>query len=680
MDYPRTKRLDFVESIHGRPIADPYRWLEDDRSEETAAWVQAQNALTNHCLSRLEVRERLKARLTELMDYERYGLPVRKGGRYFFTRNGGLQNQAVVVMADGLRAEPRVILDPNSLSEDGTVALFSFSVSNDGRWMAYALSSGGSDWVEWRVRNVDTGQDLPDLIRWSKFSRASWTPDAKGFFYSAYDPPQKGAELQQKNQFQKLYYHRIGTAQSEDELVYERKDQPDLGFGGQVTDDGRYLVIHVWHGTHRENRLFYKDLASDGPVIELFPDADASYGFVGNFATRFYVHTDKDAPMQRVIAVDLERPVEIIEVIPESKAVLHSASIVGGRLFAVYLRDAHTQVRVHSLGGAFETEVPLPGIGTASGFGGDIADSETFYAFSNYTCPTTLYRYDIETGKTDVFKKPDVKFDPDQYETRQVFFASKDGTRVPLFLTHRKGLACDGMNPTLLGGYGGFNIPVTPGFYPMDIVWLEHGGVIAVACLRGGGEYGKAWYDGGRLKNKQNVFDDFIAAAEYLIGEKITSTPRLSIRGGSNGGLLVGACLTQRPDLYGACVPYVGVLDMLRFHKFTIGWGWCSDYGNPDVPEDFDVLLRYSPYHNVREGTAYPATLIVTGDHDRVVPLHSFKFAAALQHAQAGTAPILIRIETRAGHGAGKPVSMAIEEAADVFAFLMDNLKMPTAG
>jgi len=675
MEYPVTKRIDFVETLHGRQIPDPYRWLEDDQSEETAAWIKAQNETTNAYLAQLSARDELKARLTELMNFERFSLPYRKGGRYFYTRNDGLQNQAAVYVAEGLEAEARLLLDPNILSEDGTVALSSFSVSNDGAYMAYSLSSGGSDWVEWHVKDVATGEDLPDVIRWSKFSGASWTPDGKGFFYSAYDPPKEGSALQQKNQYQKLYYHRIGTAQSEDELVYERPDQPDWGFGGQVTDDGRYLVIHVWHGTHRENRLFYKDLAAGGPVVELFRDADASYSLIGNVGTRFYIHTDKEAPMERVFAVDIERPDEAIEILPESDAVLRGANIVGGKLFAVYLRDAHTQVTVHSLDGARESELQLPGIGTASGFGGDMKDDETFFAFTSYTCPTTLYRYDLKSGAISVFKKPSVRFDADDYETRQVFFASKDGTRVPMFITHRKGLKRDGSNPTLLGGYGGFNIPITPGFNPMDIPWLERGGAIAMACLRGGGEYGKAWHDGGRLKNKQNVFDDFIAAAEYLIREKVTSTPKLAIRGGSNGGLLVGACLTQRPDLYGACVPYVGVLDMLRFHKFTIGWGWCSDYGNPDDAEDFEVLLKYSPYHNVKEGVAYPPTLIVTGDHDdRVVPLHSFKFAAALQHAQAGSAPILIRIETRAGHGAGKPLSMAIEEMADVYAFLLHSL------
>jgi len=677
MDYPQTKRLDLVETLHGHSVADPYRWLEDDNSQETAEWVKAQNAVTNAYLAQLPVREQLKTRLTELMNYERFSLPYRKGGLYFYTRNDGLQNQAAVYVAEGLNAEPRVLLDPNKLSDDGTVALSGLSFSEDGGLVAYALSSGGSDWVEWHVRDTSTGEDLPDVIEWSKFSGASWTPDGKGFFYSAYDAPKEGAALQQMNQFQKLYYHVLGTPQVSDELVYERKDQPDWGFGGHVTEDGRYLVIHVWHGTHRENRLFYKDLVAGGPVVELYKDADASYGLLGNVGTRFFIQTDKDAPMERIFAVDIDNPSVEIEILPESDAVLSGASMVGCKLFATYLRDAHTQVCIYSLDGKLERELELPGVGTAAGFGGEMKDDETFFAYTSYTYPTTLYRYDIKTGQTSLYKQPAVKFNADDYETKQVFFASKDGTRVPMFITHKKGLALDGSNPTLLGGYGGFNIPITPGFNPMDIPWLERGGVVAVACLRGGGEYGKAWHDGGRLKNKQNVFDDFISAAEYLIAEKYTSSPKLAIRGGSNGGLLVGACLTQRPDLYGACVPYVGVLDMLRFHKFTIGWGWCSDYGNPDEAADFEVVYKYSPYHNVKEGTAYPPTLVVTGDHDdRVVPLHSFKFASALQHAQGGEAPILIRVETRAGHGAGKPLSMAIEEMSDVYAFVMDNLKV----
>lgn len=677
MEYPQTKRLDLVETLHGRLVADPYRWLEDDNSPETAEWVKAQNDVTNAYLAKLPVREELKARLTELMNYERFSLPTPKGGRYFYTRNDGLQNQAVVYVSKGLGAEAKVLIDPNKLSDDGTMALSGFAISDDGNLAAYSISSGGSDWVEWHVRDVETGEDLPDVIQWSKFSGASWTPDGKGFYYSAYDAPEEGAALQQMNQFQKLYYHRLGTPQSTDELVYERKDQPDWGFGGHVTEDGRYLVIHIWHGTHRENRLFYKDLVTGGPVVELFKDADASYGLLGNVGTRFFIQTDRNAPMERIFAVDIENPSVEIEILPESDAVLSGASMVGGKLFATYLRDAHTQVCIYSLDGKLEKELELPGVGTAAGFGGEMKDDETFFAYTSYTYPTTLYRYDIKTGQTSLYKQPAVKFNADDYETKQVFYASKDGTRVPMFITHKKGLSLDGSNPTLLGGYGGFAIPITPGFNPMDIPWLERGGIVAVACLRGGGEYGKAWHDGGRLNNKQNVFDDFISAAEYLIAEKYTSSPKLAIRGGSNGGLLVGACLTQRPDLYGACVPYVGVLDMLRFHKFTIGWGWCSDYGNPDLAEDFEVVYKYSPYHNVKEGTAYPPTLVVTGDHDdRVVPLHSFKFASALQHAQSGPAPVVIRVETRAGHGAGKPLSMAIEEMADVYAFVMDNLKV----
>jgi prolyl oligopeptidase len=676
INYPQSKRLDLVEELHGVKVADPYRWLEDSDSEDTQAWIKAQNEVTSAFLKQLPHREDIQNRLTELMNYERFSLPSHRGKRYFFTKNDGLQNQAVLYVTEGLDAEPQVLLDPNGLSEDGTVALSGVSVTDDGKLMAYSTSSGGSDWQEWFVRDIDAGKDLEDRIEWSKFSGASWTPDNAGFYYSAYDAPEAGQALQKKNEFQKLYFHRLGTPQSEDTLVYERKDQPNWGFGGQVTEDGRYLIIHVWHGTERENRVFYIDRQDpQQKVVELLEKADAGYSFLGNVGTKFYFQTDKDAPMEKVIAIDVTQPQTIQTILPEASSVLQGMSLVGGKMIAVYLKDAQSSVSIFDLDGRHEKDLALPGIGTAGGFGGRLDEFETFYTFTSFTCPATIYRYDLKTGETTLYKRPTVEFNPDAYVTKQVFFTSKDGTRVPMFLTHSKDAPIDGNRPTVLGGYGGFAISITPGFNPMDIPLLERGGILAVACLRGGGEYGKAWHDGGRLKNKQNVFDDFIGAAEYLIDNGYTNKTKLAIRGGSNGGLLVGACLVQRPDLYAACVPYVGVLDMLRFHKFTIGWGWISDYGSPDEAEFFEVLLKYSPYHNVKDGTAYPPTLIVTGDHDdRVVPLHSFKFASALQRAQTGDAPILIRIETRAGHGAGKPLAMAIEEMADVYAFLMKNL------
>jgi prolyl oligopeptidase len=683
INYPPTKREDLVEDLHGRQVADPYRRFEDAGSPETKAWIEAQNKVTFGYLEQIPGRADLKSRLTALMNYERYGAPFKKAGRYLWTKNDGLQNQAVLYVADGLKSEPRVLLDPNTLSEDGTVALTGASVNESGKLLAYATSSGGSDWMQWHVRDIDTGEDLPDLIEWSKFSGASWTKDGKGFYYSRYDAPAADTELQVENYYQKLCYHRLGTPQSEDRLVYERKDHKDWGFGGGVTEDGRYLIIHVWCGTERENRVFYTDLSdSEGAVVELLPDADASYGFLGNVGPVFYFETDKDAPLSKVIAIDLAHPEPSNwkTVLPEATDKLESSGLVGGKLVATYLKDARSLVKVYSLTGEFEREVPLPGLGTVSGFGGRMDDPETFFTFTSYTYPATTYRYDVATGESAEFRRPKVDFKPEDYETKQVFFASKDGTRVPMFITHRKGLTLNGQNPTLLGGYGGFGIPVTPGFSPADVCWLERGGVVAVANLRGGGEYGNKWHDAGRLANKQNVFDDFIAAAEWLIANGYTSTPKLGIRGGSNGGLLVGACLVQRPDLFGVCLPAVGVLDMLRFHKFTIGWGWQSDYGYPDKADDFEVLYRYSPYHNLRPGASYPATMIMTGDHDdRVVPAHSFKFAAALQHSQAGSAPVLIRVETRAGHGAGKPLSMAIEEIADAFAFALHAMKPPTA-
>jgi prolyl oligopeptidase len=679
-DYPQTRQVDVSDDYHGTKVADPYRWLEDLDAEETAEWVKAENKITFGYLESIPAREPIRQRLTALWDYEKYGIPSAKGGTYFYSHNDGLQNQGVLFVADSLDAAPRVLLDPNKLSEDGTIALASTSVTNDGKLMAYGLASAGSDWVRFKVRDVETGEDLPDEINWAKFSGASWSKSNEGFYYSRYDEPKGENEYQSANYYHKLYYHRLGTPQSQDKLVYDTPEHKDWGFGGDVTEDGRFLIIAVWQGTERKNRVYYQDLkADDAPVVKLLDDFDAEYAFLGNDGPSFFFRTDLDAPRGRVIAIDINHPERDAwkEIIPQGENVLRSAGIVGDWLIASYLKDAHSQVRVHDLTGKHLRDVDLPGLGSAGGFGGERDDKETFYSFTGFTSPPTIYRYDPATGESTLFKRPDVKFDPADYETRQVFYHSKDGTRVPMFITHKKGLQLDGNNPTLLYGYGGFDIPITPGFSVTNLVWMEMGGVYASANLRGGGEYGREWHDAGRRHNKQHVFDDFIAAAEWLIQNKYTRTEKLAIHGRSNGGLLVGACMTQRPDLFGAAIPGVGVLDMLRFHKFTIGHAWVSDYLSSDEADGFKTLYAYSPLHNLKPGTHYPATLITTGDHDdRVVPSHSFKFAARLQECQAGDAPVLIRIETRAGHGAGKPTAKIIEEQTDQLAFLVRELGM----
>ncbi|MGK2935615.1 MAG: prolyl oligopeptidase family serine peptidase [Gemmatimonadaceae bacterium] len=715
--YPPTRQADQTDVLHGVSVADPYRWLEDTDSPETRAWIEAQNALTFGWLGAIPERPRIAARLTELWSYARYGVPFKEGGRYFWFENSGLQNQSVLHTQQGRNGRVRLLLDPNTLSGDGTVALTSTEPSGNGRLLAYGVAQSGSDWNEIRVRDVDSGLDLADTLRWVKFSGISWTRDSRGFFYSRYDEPTAGNTLQSVNRFHKIYYHRVGTRQSADELVYDRADQPDWLFNGEVSDDGQYLVIHVSEGTDSRNRLYFKDLANPGrprvnePVVRLIDRLEASYDFVGNNGTEFILRTNKDAPRERLIAIDIDNPREENwrTLIPESSDLLQSADFVGDRLVARYLQDARASIRFYvppaeilrggtgrprGPGGTrrpgaattvtrtrvgsyrLERELELPGPGMVS-FSGDRGDREMFYSFTSYLYPTTVFRYDIRSGVSEIFRSARVDFDPSQYETKQVFYESKDGTRIPMFITARRGITLDGNNPALLHGYGGFNSSQTPSFSIANLLWLEMGGVYAVANIRGGGEYGRDWHDAGKLANKQNVFDDFIAAAEYLQRERYTSPAKLAISGGSNGGLLVGAVLNQRPELFGAALPAVGVMDMLRFHKFTIGWAWTSDYGSPENPEEFRVLRAYSPLHNIGQGARYPATLITTADHDdRVVPGHSFKYAAALQAAQGGPAPILIRIETKAGHGAGKPTSKQIEEAADRFAFLVRSLGM----
>ena len=678
--YPAARKDDVVEEYHGVKVADPYRWLEDPDSPETRAWVEAENKVTFGYLEAIPARAGLKERLTQLWNYEKFGAPSKQGGRYFFSRNSGLQNQAVLYTSETLEGEPRVLLDPNTLSADGTVALSGTSVSDDGSLIAYGIASAGSDWNEWKVRDVASGQDRADVLKWIKFSGASWTKDGKGFFYGRFPEPEPGASLKAPNYFQKLYFHKLGTPQADDILVYERPDQKEWQFGADVSEDGTYLVITVSKGTDDKYRILYKDLTRpELKPVELIDNFDAEYSFIEHDGPIFWFKTNKDAPRGKVIAIDTRdpSPEKWVEVIPEAPETLRGVSLVDDKFIASYLKDAHTQVKLFDLKGKFVREVDFPGLGTASGFGGKRKDKETFYAFTTFTAPTTIYRYDMTTGASTVFKRPKVDFNPDDYETKQVFYPSKDGTKIPMFVSHRKGLKLDGSNPTYLYGYGGFNIALTPAFSPANIVWMERGGVFAQPSLRGGGEYGESWHQAGTKLNKQNVFDDFIAAAGWLIANKYTSTPRLAIGGGSNGGLLVGACITQRPDLFGAALPAVGVMDMLRFHKFTIGWAWIDDYGSSDHPEQFKALSAYSPLHNIKPGTAYPATMVTTADHDdRVVPSHSFKFAAALQAAQTGEAPILIRIETKAGHGAGKPTSKIIDEAADRWAFLLRALKV----
>ncbi|MEG5162639.1 prolyl oligopeptidase family serine peptidase [Microcoleus sp. AT3-A2] len=687
LSYPTTRKIDQTDDYHGVKVPDPYRWLENPDSEETQAWVEAQNAVTFAYLNEIPAREKIKQRLTQLWDYEKYGIPFKEGSRYFYYKNDGLQNQSVLYTLTSLESEPKVLIDPNTLSEDGTVALGGLAISEDGKYMAYGLSTSGSDWQEWKVREVATGEDLSDHLKWIKFSGASWTHDGKGFFYSRYDEPNEKSKHEDVNYYQKLFYHQIGTPQSEDVLIYERPDQKEWGFSGGVTEDGRYLIVSVWQGTETKNLIFYKDLtAPKSTVVELISEFEAEYSFIDNEGSLFWFQTDLNAPLGRVIAIDTKNPPpsslagdesqeKFTEIIPEAAETLGGIGLLNNQFVASYLKDAYTQIKIFNLDGSFVREVALPGIGSAGGFSGKRHDTETFYAYTSFTAPNTIYRYNMVTDESTIYRQPNVDFNPDDYETKQVFYPSKDGTQVPMFITHKKGLQFDGNNPTYLYGYGGFGISLTPSFSVSRIVWLEMGGVYATACLRGGGEYGESWHEAGKKLNKQNVFDDFIAGAEWLIENKYTKPAKLAIAGGSNGGLLVGACMTQRPELFGAALPAVGVMDMLRFHKFTIGWAWTSEYGSPENPEEFSTIHGYSPLHNLKPGTAYPATMITTADHDdRVVPAHSFKFASALQETHAGEKPVLIRIETKAGHGGGKPTAKVIEELADEWAFLVREL------
>ncbi len=677
LSYPATRQVDHIDTYFGTAVADPYRWLEDDNSAATKAWVQAENAVTEKFLAAMPQRLPTRALYTGLYNFEKVGLPSQEGGRYFWSRNDGLQQQSVIYTAASLTAPPSVALDPNTLSKNGTVALTGLAPSKDGKLLAYGIAGAGSDWQSWRVRDLQTGKDLADQIEWVKFSRAAWTPDSKGFFYARFDQPKAGTALTAANYFQKLYYHRIGTEQAADVLIAENAAEKSWGWGAQATEDGRWVVIEVSPRSGRKNGLMVLPLvqgALDGsksrPVLMGF---DAEYQVIGTAGNRLVIKTDKDAPNGRLISVDVDAPAPANwqTVVAEGRDALQNASAVGGRYVLQYLHDASSLVRVHAADGSLLRELALPGVGSASGFNGHDNSPETFFSYASLINPPEIWRYDVATGQATLWMRPKTAFDSTQFETRRAFVTSKDGTKFPVFIAHKKGLVLNGNNPTLLYSYGGFNISMTPSFSITSATWMQMGGVYVLASIRGGGEYGEAWHQAGTKLNKQNVFDDFIAAGEWLVAQQITNPKKLAINGGSNGGLLVGAVVNQRPDLFGAAVPQVGVMDMLRFHKFTIGWAWVSDYGSSDDAAQFQALKAYSPLHNIQSGKAYPPILVTTGDHDdRVVPAHSFKYAAQLQATNTGPAPKLIRIEIDAGHGAGKPTSKIIEERADALSFI----------
>lgn len=686
LTYPKTRTTDVTDQYHGHAVADPYRWLEDTESDETAQWIKAQNDLTKAYLDALPQREPMRAKLEKFWNHERFGIPSRKGQRYFYSHNNGLQDQSVLYVANSLDAEKQVLIDPNTFSEDGTVALAGTAVSDDGSMIAYGLADGGSDWRTWKVRNVETGEDLKDIVEWVKFSGIAWKPDNSGFFYGRYREPVEGEELLGTNENQQLFFHAIGDDQANDTLVLSRPDQPKWGFSPTVTDDGRFLVIDNWKGSEPKSQVFIKRLDQpDCEVVPLITGFDAQFDLVGSVGDTLYFLTDHEAPKRRLIAVDASGLAENRDswqqVIGQSDDVLESVSLFRETFIATYMKDAQSKVTLHPINGSPTSELPLPGIGSVMGFGGKQDSEETFFTFTSNVTPTTVYRLNLNDGKAGIWRKPDVSFDADQFITEQLFCESKDGTRVPVRVTRRKDSKLDGSNPTLLYGYGGFNISITPTFSPATVAWVDSGGIYAVAILRGGGEYGREWHEDGMRLKKQNVFDDCIAAAEHLIAKEYTVASRLGLSGRSNGGLLVGAVTTQRPDLFGACLPAVGVMDMLRYHKFTIGWAWATEYGSSDEEDQIDNLLSYSPLHNIKPGVCYPATMVITADRDdRVVPGHSFKYAATMQAARQASEesgcvkPLIIRIETRAGHGAGTPVSKRIEEYADAWAFLLANL------
>lgn len=673
--YPDTKKVNVTDDYHGTVVADPYRWLEDNNSEETAKWIEEQNKITEEYLSNISFRNDIKERLTELWNYERYSMPEKVGKYYFFYKNNGLQEQSVVYKQEGLNGEPKVFIDPNKFSDDGSVSLTGIYFSNDNKYCGYGISRGGSDWQEYYILDVETGDKLSDEILWVKFSGMSWYKD--GFFYSRYDEPKDEDKLKAENENHKVYYHKIGTAQSNDELIYQDKNNPKRNHYTEVTEDEKYLILYISDVSSSYNLLYYKDLRKNEAIKPLINNFEANYSVIDNIGDKFLILTDFEAPNFKLVLVDTKNPAKENwqTIIPESENSIRSLSFIGNNFFVSYMKDATTQISVFDINGKYKYNVELPTLGQAYGFEGKKSDRETFYTFTSFTYPPTIYRYNIETNKSEIFRESKVNFTPSEFETKQVFYNSKDGTKIPLFIVHKKGLKLDGNNPTILYGYGGFNIAMLPSFSIRLIPLLENDVVYAMACLRGGSEYGENWHKAGMLDKKQNVFDDFISAAEYLIQAGYTTSNKLGIWGGSNGGLLIGACINQRPDLFKVAFPAVGVMDMLRFHKFTIGWAWVSEYGSSDDPEQFEYLFKYSPLHNIKEGLNYPATFITTADHDdRVFPAHSFKYAATLQEKYKGENPILIRIETKVGHGAGTSTSKQIELYTDMWSFFFKNV------
>lgn len=676
MEYPVTKKVDVTDEYFGTVVEDPYRWLENDTSAETAAWVKAQNEVTFAYLEKLPYRDEIRARLTELINYPRYSTPFKKAGKYYFFKNDGLQNQSVLYSTEQLDAEPVVVLDPNKLSEDGTVALSGIDISDDGKYLVYKIARSGSDWNEIFVKDMETGELLPDHIKWVKFSGSEWYEN--GFFYSAYDAPKEGSELSNANEYHKVYYHKLGTEQADDQLIYQDTEHAKRNCGAGVTEDKHFMIVSMTETTSG-NALSVKDLTKkNSPLVPVVTGFDFDFSVIGNIDNELFALTNCNAPKYRLVKFTLDKPAQEnwVEVIPEKENVLQSASFIGGKIVTEYMQDAHSVVEVHNYDGSFDYAIELPGIGTVGSISGKKEEMIAFYDYTSFNTPGEIYKFDFTTRESSLHYRPDVKFNPDDFVVKQEFYTSKDGTKVPMFIVHKKGIELNGQNPTLLYAYGGFNISQTPSFSTTRLTFFEKGGVFAVANIRGGGEYGEEWHEAGTKMKKQNVFDDFISAAEYLISSKYTCSDKLAIMGGSNGGLLIGAVINQRPDLFKVAFPLVGVMDMLRFHKFTIGWAWAGDYGtSADSKEMFEYLYKYSPYHNIIKGGKYPAVMVGTADHDdRVVPAHSFKYISRLQEYNAGSLPVLIRIDVKAGHGAGKPTAKVIDEYVDLWSFMFYHL------
>ncbi len=673
--YPNTRKTEVSDNFFGTKVNDPYRWLEADTAEDVKEWVIQENTVTNSYLAKIPFRAKIHQRLEEIWNFPRYSAPFKKGSNYFWFKNNGLQNQSVLYFSNDLNKTPKVLLDPNTLSKDGTVSLGGTFFSRDGNFMGYTINRSGSDWQEIYVLDVRTQMRTKDSLRWVKFSDIAW--QGNGFYYSRFDAPKGGSGLSDKNEFQKIYYHILGESQEKDKLIFMDKEHPLRGFGASTTDDERFLIIYGTEGASTGNELYIKDLSQPGSkIVKIFEGFETNYSIVDNIGNTLIMHTNRNAPKYKLVSFKLENPKEAqwSSIIPENNNVLQEVKVAGGKIFGIYMQDAAKHVYQFAMNGKMEHEIALPAPGSVGGFDGNKNDKELFFSFTSFTYPSAVFKYEIVSGKTTIFQKPEVKFNPDDYETKQIFYTSKDGKKIPMFIIHKKGLVLDGNNPTYLYGYGGFNISLNPSFSVGRLIILENVGVLAIANLRGGGEYGEDWHKDGMLSKKQNVFNDFISAAEYLIANKYTSSQKLAIAGGSNGGLLVGACMTQRPDLFKVALPAVGVMDMLRFHKFTIGHAWTPEYGSSENKEQFEVLYKYSPLHNLKPA-AYPATLVTTADHDdRVVPAHSFKFIATLQQAQTGDAPVMIRIDSKAGHGAGKPTGKQIDEWTDIWSFVYYNM------